>query len=303
MRLLVTGGCGFIGSRLALALEREGHDVTVVDHAQRAENLCGFRGKYIEADISTPRFWDSFAEQVDCVFHEAACTDTTITDETFMHLQNADAFIALLQWAERNGTDVIYASSAAVYGAAPSPQTVGIAERPLNAYGRSKLAADEEVRSRLSQSPIKIIGLRYFNVYGPGEAHKGHMASMICRLAQAMRRGERPRIFTDGEQRRDQIYVDDVVAGNLLALKASKNQSGIYNIGTGHAVSFNAIVRELNNVLHTDLPPVYFKNPYPFYQNHTEADMRRTMEALGFSPRFDLAGGMRAYAESGLLGA
>lgn len=303
MRLLVTGGCGFIGSRLACALEREGHDVTVIDRSPPPDHGQAFRGQTITADISTPGFWDSFVERMDCVFHEAACTDTTVTDEAFMHLQNVAAFLSLLQWAERNGTDVIYASSAAVYGAAPSPQTVGIAEQPLNAYGRSKLAADEAVRKRLSQSPIKIIGLRYFNVYGPGEAHKGHMASMICRLAQAMSRGERPRIFTDGEQRRDQIYVDDVVAGNLLALKASKNQSGIYNIGTGHAVSFNTIVQGLNNVLHTDLPPVYFKNPYPFYQNHTEADIAPTSAALGFTPRFDITSGIHAYAESGLLGA
>lgn len=303
MRFLVTGGCGFIGSRLAFALEREGHDVTVIDRSNPPDHGQAFRGRTIVADISAPGFWDTYAEGTDCVFHEAACTDTTVADEAFMHRQNVAAFLSLLQWAEQNGTDIVYASSAAVYGAAPPPQTVGVAERPLNAYGRSKLAADEAVRSRLLQSPIKIIGLRYFNVYGPGEAHKGHMASMICRLAQAMRRGERPRIFTDGEQRRDQIYVDDVVAGNLLALKAPKDRSGIYNIGTGRAVSFNDVVRELNSVLRTDLPPVYFENPYPFYQNHTEADILRTTEALGFSPSFDCASGIRAYAESGLLGA
>lgn len=302
MRLLVTGGSGFIGSRLALALEQEGHDVTVVDRSFITGNMRTFRGRTIEADTSASGFFDSFVEKMDCVFHEAACTDTTVTDEAFMHRQNVDAFLSLLQWAEHSGTDVIYASSAAVYGTAPSPQRVGITEHPLNAYGRSKFAADEEVRRRIATAPIKIIGLRYFNVYGPGEAHKGHMASMICKLAQAMRRGDRPRIFTDGEQRRDQIYVDDVITGNLLALKATKEQNGIYNIGTGHAVSFNEIIREINNILGTDLSPSYFENPYSFYQNHTEADIAPTSAALGFTPRFDLANGIRAYAESGSLG-
>ncbi len=298
MRLLVTGGSGFIGSRLALALEQEGHDVTVVDRSTTTGNARTVRGRTMEADISAPGFWDSWKEKVDCVFHEAACTDTTVTDETFMRRQNVDAFLALLQWAERSGTDVIYASSAAVYGAAPPPQRVGVAEHPLNAYGRSKLMEDEEVRRRISSTPIKIIGLRYFNVYGPGEAQKKHMASMICRLAQAMHKGERPRIFADGEQRRDQIYVDDVVRANLLALEAPKERSGIYNVGTGRAVSFNAIIRELNDVLGTNLPPSYFENPYPFYQNHTEADISQTTKMLGFSPQFDLASGIRAYALS-----
>ncbi|MBI4129152.1 NAD-dependent epimerase/dehydratase family protein, partial [Candidatus Peregrinibacteria bacterium] len=217
MHLLVTGGAGFVGSRIAIALEHEGHDVTIVDRTPHAGNLQEFRGKILEADISIPEYFDSFVEKVDCVFHQAACTDTTVTDETFMRRQNVDAFLALLRWAERSGADVIYASSAAVYGTAPSPQQVGVAECPLNAYGRSKLMTDEEVRRRIAASPIKIIGLRYFNVYGPGEAHKKHMASMIHRLAAQMHAGERPRIFTDGEQRRDQIYVDDVVQANLLA--------------------------------------------------------------------------------------
>lgn|SRR3989338_8567352 len=302
MTLLVTGAAGFVGSRLALRLEREGHDVTVVDRSSNTQNLRDFRGRVLHADISDASFWNALDLEAGCIFHEAACTDTTVMDEAFMNRHNVAAFLTLLQWAEKKRADVIYASSAAVYGAAPSPQRVGTAEQPLNAYGRSKLMMDKEVRRRIKTSPIKIIGLRYFNVYGPGEGHKQHMASMIYRLAVQMRRGERPRIFTDGEQRRDQIYVDDVVAANILAMNAPKERSGIYNVGTGKPVSFNQIIRELNAVLGTDLVPSYFENPYSFYQDHTEADIGETTKALGFSPQFDLRSGIRAYEESGMLG-
>lgn len=304
MRILVTGGAGFIGSQLSVALEREGHDVTVVDqHIPDAhEVLAAFHGQLVTADVSEESFWVSQKERFDAVFHQAACTDTTVTDEAFMMKQNYEAFLRLLDWATRNGTDVIYASSAGTYGNAPAPQTVGLGEEPVNVYGVSKLRMDEHVRTLLSQAPIKIIGLRYFNVYGPGEHRKKHMASMIYQLAQQMNAGKRPRIFFDGNQKRDQIYVMDIVQANLRALAAEKSASGIYNAGTGTAVSFNHIVEALNGVLGTDLPPEYIDNPYVgSYQNFTQANIVETTARLGYTPAYDLHAGVKAYVDSGLL--
>ena len=297
MKILITGGTGFTGSNIALALENEEHDIVVVDKdiSKANANLKGFSGEIREADVSTPEFWNNLTEEFDSINHQAACVDTTVMDEVFMMNQNVEAFKMLLDWAKKNEVDVVYASSAETYGNSPAPQKVGEGEEPLNIYGKSKLMMDQITREQIGESPIKIIGLRYFNVYGPGETHKGKMASMIYQLAQQMKAGNHPRIFTDGEQKRDQIYVGDVAQANILSHEAPIAASGIYNVGTGKASTFNQIVEELNEVLGTDLPPDYFENPYDFYQEFTEADISDTKKILGYEPKYSLKEGIGAY--------
>jgi ADP-L-glycero-D-manno-heptose 6-epimerase len=145
-----------------------------------------------------------------------------------------------------------------------------------------------------------IVGLRYFNVYGPGEQHKGKFASMIHQLAKQMIAGKRPRIFAPGEQKRDFVYIDDVVQMNLLA--AQSKETGVFNVGAGASGSFNDVVAQLNRVLKTDLPPEYFENPYDFFQTLTEADLTQSRKVLGYAPKYDLAKGIDAYHASGKLG-
>jgi ADP-L-glycero-D-manno-heptose 6-epimerase len=146
-----------------------------------------------------------------------------------------------------------------------------------------------------------IVGLRYSNVYGPGEAHKGKFASMIHQLAKQMRAGKRPRIFTAGQQKRDFVYIDDVVQVNEKAAKSA--QSGIFNAGAGASWSFNEVVAELNRVLKTDLQPDYFDNPYGFTQDWTETDLTQSRAVLSYEPKFDLKSGIDAYFASQKLGA
>ncbi len=305
MKILVTGGLGFVGRQLITALFAQGHDVLAVDRRHRTsqEEIPLPKQATVKEgiDVSEKAFWDGLPADIDAVMHQAACTDTTVTDEDFMWQQNVTSFENLLSWAERSSASVVYASSAATYGNAPSPQTVGKDEHPLNPYGKSKLAMDEMARERIGYVPFTLIGLRYFNVYGPGERHKAHMASMIHRLAEQVKVGKRPRIFRDGTQARDQVYIDDVVQANMKALVAGREKSSIYNVGTGHAVSFNEIVTALNETLGTSLEPEYFENPYQFYQNHTLADIRSTREQLGYEPQYDIRSGIRAYNQSGLL--
>ena len=138
------------------------------------------------------------------------------------------------------------------------------------------------------------------NVYGPGEDHKGKLASMVHQLARQMRAGRRPRIFTAGQQKRDFVYIDDAVDANLKAL--SCKTSGVFNVGAGQAWTFNQLVAELNRALKTKLEPEYFDNPYGFTQDWTEVDLTESRKHLGYEPRFDLARGIDAYLASGQLG-
>src|SRR2546430_5392618 len=135
-------------------------------------------------------------------------------------------------------------------------------------------------RLALENPDWAIIGLRYFNVYGPREAHKGMPASMVYHLAQQMKTGERPRIFKHGEQKRDFVYVKDAVEGSIRALNAQT--SGIYNLGTGEARSFNELVDVLNKCLGTSFQPDYIDNPHAHYQNFTQADLTNARSALGY---------------------
>jgi ADP-L-glycero-D-manno-heptose 6-epimerase len=150
-------------------------------------------------------------------------------------------------------------------------------------------------RAAAESSDWIIIGLRYFNVYGPREAHKGIPASMVYHLAQQMKAGRQPRIFKHGEQKRDFVYIKDIVEGSILALEAS--QSGIYNLGCGQARSFNELVDILNKCLGTNFQPDYIDNPHGHYQNFTEADLDKVRSALGYQPQFSLEEGVRDYMQ------
>ncbi|MBU2213133.1 NAD-dependent epimerase/dehydratase family protein [Patescibacteria group bacterium] len=303
MNILVTGGTGFIGSSVASALEEEGHTVTCVcrGETRTEENLGNCRVDIVKGDISTPEFWEGLAENFHAIIHCAACVDPTVSDETYMMKQNCSAFRLLLDWAEKHGADLIYASSGAVYGNTSPPQQVGKGEIPINAYGKSKYAMDQMARECIAKSPIKIIGLRYFNVYGPGERCKREHASWVYHLAQTIKQHNKPRVFYDGEQRRDHVYIKDVIQANLLALHAGKEKSGIYNIGTGAPVSYNEIIAILNGLFGADLPTDYYQNPYSFFQHHTQAEISESENKLGYKPNYPFKKGIKEYYESGLL--
>jgi ADP-L-glycero-D-manno-heptose 6-epimerase len=174
------------------------------------------------------------------------------------------------------------------------------APNPLNVYAFSKLVMENLAKAYEPRLKHPIIGLRYSNVYGPGEAHKGKFASMIYQLAKQMHGGSRPRIFHAGQQRRDFVYIDDVVQINLKALKAQT--SGVFNAGYGDAFSFNQVVEQLNRVLKTNLAPDYFENPYSFTQDWTQTDLTEAQRALGYAPEYDLKRGIDSYFQSGRLG-
>ena len=302
MRVLVTGGAGFIGSNLAKRLVADGHQVVVLDDFSSANwaNLVAFRGDVVTCEVATDLPILQRLDAFDVIFHEASITDTTVLDQRKMMHNNVEGFRNLLDAAVRWGSRVVWASSAATYGRGPAPMKESQRPQPLNVYGYSKLAMEHLAELYAPRLKHPIVGLRYFNVYGPGETHKAKFASMIHQLAIQMRAGKRPRIFHPGEQRRDFVYIDDVIAANLAA-SVSKT-SGVFNVGSGASFSFNQVVEHLNRVLRTDLPPDYFENPYSFFQTLTEADLTESRRVLRYEPKYDLQRGVDAYHASGHLG-
>ena len=316
MNILITGGAGFVGSNLARTIQESDSDaeLLIVDDMRSGHfaNLASegpggwsYRGQVIAANLAEldlPAVFESF--EPDVVFHEASITDTTVTDQATMIADNVEPFATLLDLVIETQIKLVWASSAATYGTrangateARRPFRLEDAGRPANVYGFSKWLMENLHRKTLADHPhLHIVGLRYFNVFGPGEAHKKHMASMVHQLAMQMLAGERPRIFRDGEQARDQVYVRDVVHCTLAAA-ADEAQSGIYNVGTGKATSFNQIVAALNEALGTDHEPEYIDNPYAFYQDYTCADMTATEKALRFKPAHDPYDAIIEYAQ------
>ena len=295
-KYLVTGGAGFIGSNIAKTLEAQGHAVTVLDDFSKNghfKNLIGFKGDVITADLFEYMPTDMY---FDAIFHEAAITDTTVMDQKAMMEQNVEAFKNLLAFAADNEIKkVIYASSAATYGNGPVPNVETQPTHPENVYGFSKAIMDNVARQFADDNnDMKIIGLRYFNVYGPGEYFKGKMASMVYQLYNQMKAGKRPRVFKHGEQMRDFVYVKDIVKINLCALNNGK-ETGVYNAATGIPRDYNDIIKCLNKELGTNLEPEYIDNPYPFFQLKTQADITKSKEKLGYEPDYSLEAGIADY--------
>ncbi|OHE03404.1 MAG: ADP-glyceromanno-heptose 6-epimerase [Sulfurimonas sp. RIFOXYD12_FULL_33_39] len=310
--VLITGGAGFIGSNLAFYFQ-ENHPeakIVVLDSFRSKEtlsngnlksfghfkNIIGFKGEVISGNINDKELLLSLElnYKFDYIFHEAAISDTTALEQDLMIRTNVNAYKDLLELAIKHGANMIYASSAATYGSAASPQRVG-RESPQNVYGFSKLCMDNLSREYMKESDISIVGLRYFNVYGPREYFKNTTASMILQFGHQLLAGKNPRLFEHSDKiLRDFIYIEDIIQANIKAM--NPKESGIFNVGTGKARSFQDIVDILQKELGTSLTCEYIPNPYiGSYQFHTEADIESTKEILGYEPRFEMEDGIKAY--------
>ena len=302
MRVLVTGGAGFIGSNVVKMLEAKGVETVILDDFSHAsyKNLLKVNGEIICGDILDEGIYAKLPK-IDAVIHEAAITDTTLADDTKMMMVNYQGFKNVAAFCLNKKIRLVYASSAGVYGNGTAAMKEDAEIIPHNTYGYSKYQCDCLMKkiTKKSSTPI-IVGLRYFNVYGPGEYHKGLSASMTYQLFLQMKEGKQPRIFKFGEQKRDFIYVKDVARITIEALNSKK--SSVINLGTGTPRSFNDIVSGLNKTMGLDLKPEYLDNPYSGkYQDYTEADTALLKEVLGTQAQTTLEAGIEDYLKGHLL--
>tara|TARA_B100000795_G_scaffold61491_1_gene41268 strand:+ start:300 stop:1304 length:1005 start_codon:yes stop_codon:yes gene_type:complete len=309
--ILITGGAGFIGSNLAFFFQENFPESTIVifdcfrnestfsngnlKSFGHYKNLVGFNSQIICGNINNKKnllMLDDF--KFDFIFHQAAISDTRVYDQEEVMKTNVNSFYDLLEIAQRDNSVLIYASSAATYGNQPSPQTVG-KENPENPYGFSKYIMDRIAEKFTKKNPsMTIVGLRYFNVYGPREFYKGNTSSMIIQLGHQILNSKNPRLFEDSQSIfRDFVYIEDVIQANIKACSPIKN--GTFNVGTGVPRSFEEILTILKAELGSNLETEYFINPHKGYQTHTQANIDSTKKYLGFEPNFSLEKGIKAY--------
>jgi ADP-L-glycero-D-manno-heptose 6-epimerase len=309
--ILITGGAGFIGSNLTFYFQKNfpNSKIVVFDCFRSNEtfhngnlksfghykNLIGFEGDIICGNINNKddlALLDGY--KLDFIFHHAAISDTRVYDQEIILKTNVNSFYDLLAIAKKNRSVFVYASSAATYGSLPSPQTEGT-ENPENPYGYSKYMMDQIAIKYSKDNPdLTIVGLRFFNVFGPREYYKANTSSMVIQLGHQILDGNAPRLFENSSQiSRDFIYIDDVLQANIKACNPLKN--GAYNVGTGISRNFQEISDILQKELKTELGTEYFPNPHNGYQMHTKANIDLSKKNLGFEYRFSLEDGIKAY--------
>ena len=326
MYVVVTGAAGFIGSNIVRALNLRGEtDIIAVDNLAQADKFRNLSGCDIADYLDKEEFLlrtvnGDFDDDIAAVIHQGACSDTTATDGRYVLRNNYRYSVTLLEHCQDNDIPFLYASSAAVYGGGTVFREERRHEAPLNVYGYSKALFDQYVRRLLPDRTAQIAGFRYFNVYGPGEAHKGRMASVARHCFDQYRSDGRVRLFegsggyANGEQRRDFVHVDDVAAVNLDFLDHGE-RSGIFNLGTGEAATFNAVAhatisacrriageppRTLDELVR-DGSVQYVPMPETLvgkYQSYTRADLTRLRAAGCSTPIAAIDHGIPRYVES-----
>ena len=315
MTIIVTGAAGFIGANLVKALNERGRsDIIAVDNLTRADKFpnlvdCEIADYFDKTDflgrLTAGELGDG--DEIEAILHQGACSDTMESDGAYMMANNYRYSADLLDWCQEEGVPLLYASSAAVYGASPQFIVGREYEKPLNVYGYSKFLFDQLVRRKTAEGlSAQVAGFRYFNVYGPREGHKGRMASVAFHHAQQFRDTGKVSLFgaydgyAAGMQSRDFVSVEDVVKVNLHFLE-NPHLSGIFNLGTGRAQPFNDIAHAAVNALrgpdatplsidelrqqgllsYTDFPDALKGK----YQSFTQADIS-TLREVGYDAPF-----------------
>ena len=296
-RVLVTGGAGFIGSNLANRLAAD-NDVIAVDdtYLGTAENLDP-AVEFVEASVLD----DDYPADVDVLFHFAALSSRNMHERDPQRgcRVNVEGFVNAVERARNGGCDtVVYASTSSIYGSRTEPSPVDMDVEARTAYEASKLARERYAEYYANHHDMNVAGLRFFSVYqgfGGNEEHKGQYANTVAQFADAIASGEAPELFGDGTQTRDFTHVSDVARACELA--ADHELTGVYNVGTQEAYSFNEMVAMINDALGTDVAPEYIECPFDGYVHDTMADYSTFREATGWEPHIDFEEGVELVCE------
>jgi ADP-L-glycero-D-manno-heptose 6-epimerase len=291
---LITGGAGFIGSNLVLKLQKlyPNSKIIVIDNynSSKFKNLIDFKGEVYSCDITNKQHLNEilYGKKFRAVFHLGACTDTTVIDEKIQLNNNVQGTKNLLDLVDTE--NFIFASSASVYGITDKRCQESDDLKPANAYAFSKMIMENLIRGYKSKFK-NLIGFRFFNVYGSNEEFKNKSASMVYQLLQQVNKNNKAKLFKYGEQKRDFIYVKDVVDCLIHSLDQYKEYE-VYNLGTGKAVDFNTIINTINEVLNKKSKIEYIDCPYDFFQPFTEADTCKLNIDLKYNIKYNLKEGI-----------
>ncbi|HVR70086.1 MAG TPA: SDR family oxidoreductase [Vicinamibacteria bacterium] len=304
MRVLVTGGAGFIGSHLAEALVHAGHRVRVLDnlYSGRRANLAPVKGdvEFVRGDCADPATARRAMRGIEAVFHEAAIPSVarSVQDPMTSHRGNATATLSVLTAARDAGVRrVIYAGSSSVYGDAKRlPKREDMETRPLSPYAVGKLTGEHYLRIFADLFGLETLTLRYFNVFGPRQDASSPYSGVISLFAAALLAGRRPVIYGDGAQSRDFTYVANVVDANLRALAAPRADGDVMNVAMGKRVTLNRLLAEVCRLTGRTLRARYLP-ARPGDVRHSLADITRARRSLGYRPRVDFETGLRETVE------
>jgi nucleoside-diphosphate-sugar epimerase len=299
MRVLVTGGGGFIGSHLVERLLGEGHEVRLLESfvTGQRENVAHLESaELIEGDVQSFERVHNASRGCEVVLHQAALPSVprSITDPLMTNVVNVTGTLNVLLAARDNGVRrVVYASSSSVYGSNDSmPKVETLQPRPISPYAVSKLAAEGYCRAFSHVYGLESVVLRYFNVFGPRQNPRSQYSAVVPTFVAAALEGRRPVIFGDGEQSRDFTFVDNVVDANVLAMKSDRAAGELFNVACGVSFTLNEMVRTLGEIVGAELSPHYA----PARKGDVEqsrADIRRAQSLLGYRPRISFADGLR----------
>lgn len=282
--IAVTGAAGFIGTRVVRMLARQARrPVLAVDIRPPAPSTTDHHVEFRLGGVAEPAVLDGIrAHHPGTIVHLASVTDSTIWDREYMLDRNVGEFDRVLEVAELLGARVVFASSAAVYGNGPVPMRETQQPRPHNPYALSKFMMEQRAEQARRRG-LSALALRFFNVYGPGEAHKQGSASMVFQLHRALTHGEPARVFRDGSQRRDFVHVDDVATAVLSAIDSGV--AGVLNVGSGRPTTFNELVAMIAEATGTRGRVEYLDEPTWEYQRETWASEQLAEQQLGFRAR------------------
>lgn len=299
MRVLVTGGLGFIGSHTAERLVKEGHEVHVLDnmHTGSEANVSAIKGR-IKVTRGEAGALATLPGRFDAIFHAGIYSSSPMYREQPQLTAKALAdWVAILEYCRKGDSALAFASSSSLYNGNGPPHRETMAIAVTDFYTEARYAMERLAELYSSLYSLPSVGLRYFSVYGSREQSKGRYANLLSQFLWAMRAGLQPVIYGDGTQARDFIHVDDVVNANLLAL-AYKGH-GIFNVGTGRSTTLNGAVALLNRELGTAITPRYEKNPIANYVSHTLADTSLAAGKLRFRASITVEEGVRRLAREG----